>query len=150
MAERDLETRIRVLEDIEAIKNLRSKYWRYIREGLWDAFLDCFTDDAAVDLGVGRQLQGKKSLTKFYKEIFPTLRSAIIPQGHNPEIDVLSETKATGKWLIDNPQIEIPSNVAVRLGSTYDEEYVKESDGWKIKRQRVAHIYKESINLESL
>jgi len=63
---------------------------------------------------------------------------------------VLSETKATGKWLIDNPQIEIPSNEAVRLGSTYDEEYEKESDGWRIKRQKVAHIYKESINLESL
>ena len=150
MAERDLETRIRVLEDIEAIKKLRSRYWRCIREGLWDNFLDCFSDDAAVDLGVGRQLQGKKALTNFYKEIFPTIRSTIIPQGHNPEIDVLSETKATGKWLIDNPQIEIPSNEAVRLGSTYDEEYEKESDGWRIKRQKVSHIYKEPIKLESL
>jgi len=150
MAERDLETRIRVLEDIEAIKKLRGRYWRCIREGLWDDFLDCLTDDAVVDLGVGVQLQGKKALAKFYKETFPTLRSAIIPQGHNPEIDVLSDTKAKGKWLIDNPQIETPSNVAVRLGSTYDEEYVKETDNWRIKRQRIAHIYRESINMNSL
>jgi ketosteroid isomerase-like protein len=150
MAERDLEARIRALEDIEAIKKLRARYWRCIREGLWDDFLDCFSDDAMVDLGTGRQLQGKKALNKFYKEIFPTLRSVIIPQGHNPEIDVLSETKAIGKWLIDNPQTEIPSNVSIRLGSTYDEEYEKKSDGWRIKRQRVTHIYKEPIKLESL
>jgi hypothetical protein len=78
------------------------------------------------------------------------LRSAIIPQGHNPEIDVLSNTKATGRWLIDNPQIETPTNVAVRLGSTYDEEYVKEIDKWRIKRQRIAHVYRESINMNSL
>jgi bile-acid 7alpha-dehydratase len=150
MTKRDLETRIRILEDIEAIKKLRGRYWRCIREGLWDDYLDCFTDDAVVDLGVGVQLQGKKALAKFYKETFPTLRSAIIPQGHNPEIDVLSDTKATGKWLIDNPQIEMPSNVAVRLGSTYDEEYAKEADKWRIKRQRIAHVYRESINMNSL
>lgn len=150
MAERDLETRIRVLEDIEAIKKLRSKYWRCIRLGLWDDFLDCFTDDAEVDLGVGRQLQGKKVLARFYKETFPNLRSAIIPQGHNPEIDVLSDTRATGKWLIDNPQTEIPSKISVRLGSTYDEEYEKEPGGWRIKKQKVAHIYREQIDMDSL
>jgi len=150
MAERDLETRIRVLEDIEAIKKLRSRYWRCIRQGLWDEYLDCFTDDAEVDLGVGRQLKGKKALAKFYKETFPTLRSAIIPQGHNPESDVLSDPKATGKWLIDNPQTELPSKVSVRLGSTYEEEYLKEDDKWRIKRQKVAHIYRETINMDSL
>ena len=152
-----LEKRLRVLEDelrrlgaIEAIKRLRGKYWRCIREGLWDDFLDCFTEDAEVDLGFGIWMQGKQALAKFYRETFPSLRSVIIPQGHNPEIDVLSDTAATGRWLIDNPQIEMPSNAAVRLGSTYDEEYAKGNGEWRIKRQRVAHIYREPITMDSL
>jgi len=152
MAElKDLEARIRTLEDIEAIKKLRGRYWRCIREKLWDDYLDCFTDDAEVDLGVGMQLRGMKELTQFYKETMPTLRDVIIPQGHNPEIDVLSDTRATGKWLIDNPQIEKPTNKAVRQGSIYDEEYAKENGKWRIKKQKIGHIYKESIvHLEPL
>ncbi len=146
----DLSARIRVLEDIEAIKKLRGRYWRCIREGRWDDFLECFTDDAEVDLGVGIQLRGMKELAQFYKETMPSIREVIIPQGHNPEIEVLSETRAAGKWLIDNPQIEKPTNTAVRQGSIYDEEYAKENGKWKIKKQKIGHIYKEPIKLEPL
>ncbi|MFC1944646.1 nuclear transport factor 2 family protein [Chloroflexota bacterium] len=73
----------------------------------------------------------------------------IVPQGHNHEIDVISRTRARGKWVIDNPQIEISSNTASRIGSTYDEEYIKENDEWRINTQNIHHIYREAISLDS-
>ena len=42
---RDLEARIRALEDIEAIKRLKHKYFRCIDKGLWDEIGNCFAED---------------------------------------------------------------------------------------------------------
>ena len=46
-----LEARVRVLEDIEAIKNAMARYWRCLDDKLWDELPDCFTEDVIADYG---------------------------------------------------------------------------------------------------
>ena len=46
MALEELEKRLRVLEDIEAIKQLHRKYVFCLSSRAWDDLLDCFADDA--------------------------------------------------------------------------------------------------------
>jgi hypothetical protein len=41
----ELEARIKRLEDIEAIKRLRHKYFRCLDGKLWDQMEDCFAED---------------------------------------------------------------------------------------------------------
>ncbi len=143
-----LEDECRRLSDIEAIRQLRYKYWRCIHKNLWTDLMDCYADDAAVDFGYGLQLSGKPALEDFFKASMGSAFIMVDPQGHNPEIEILSSTTARGFWQLDNTMVEVQTNKAVRVGASYDEEYVKRNEEWKISVQKVNHIYRQVIELE--
>jgi len=50
----ELEARIRRLEDIEAIRRLKYKYFRCLDSKLWDEFAECFTEDATTSYSDGQ------------------------------------------------------------------------------------------------
>jgi len=143
-----LEEECRRLSDIEAIRQLRYKYWRCIHKNQWDELMDCYADDAVVDFGYGLQMEGKTVLADFYKGSMTSAFSLVDPQGHNPEIEVLSSTTARGFWQLDNTMVEAQTSKAVRVGASYDEEYVKRNGEWKISVQKVNHIYRQVIEME--
>ena len=51
---RDLERRIHALEEIEAIKRLKYRYWRHLDLKEWDELAACFAPDATVSYGDGQ------------------------------------------------------------------------------------------------
>ena len=63
-----LEARIKTLEDIEAIKRLKCKYWRCLDRKLWNELAECFTEDAVADYGPRRKCQGRKAIIQFLKQ----------------------------------------------------------------------------------
>jgi bile-acid 7alpha-dehydratase len=65
----DLEKRIRVMEDIEAIKKLKAKYFRCVDKKLWEEMEAVLTEDAVADYGMGIELlQGRKAIIEFLKK----------------------------------------------------------------------------------
>jgi len=96
----------RRLSDIEAIQRLRYKYWHYIHESLWDDLMECYADNVVVDFGYGLQLEGKKALEEFYRGSMASSFTLVDPQGHNPEIEILSSKTARGFWQLDNTMVE--------------------------------------------
>ena len=68
----DLEARIRVLEDIEAIKKLKSKYFRCIDKKLWDELGECFSESAVLDFGPDKQSKGVKAIVDDFIERYET------------------------------------------------------------------------------
>ena len=87
----DLETQIRVLVDIEAIKKLKAKYWRCIDKKLWDELEDCFVEDAVADYGKNLNFQGRKAIIQFLKDNLGSDSVITVHQGHNPEIEITSD-----------------------------------------------------------
>ncbi len=143
-----LEEEYRRLSDIEEIRQLRYKYWRCIHKSQWDDLMDCYTDDAKVDFGYGLQMEGKTVLADFYKESMTSTFSLVDPQGHNPEIEIQSSTTANGFWQLDNTMVEAQTGKSVRVGASYNEEYVKRNGEWKIFFQKVIHIYRQVVEME--
>ncbi|MBN2099971.1 MAG: nuclear transport factor 2 family protein, partial [Dehalococcoidia bacterium] len=47
----DIEARVRRLEDIEAIKKLKARYWRCVDRKLWAEMAEVFTEEATADYG---------------------------------------------------------------------------------------------------
>lgn len=79
----DLERRIKVLEDIEAIKELKSKYWRCIGKKLWDELADCFTEDVILDMPPMPQTQGRNATVQLLAKTQGKASTIVVPQGHN-------------------------------------------------------------------
>jgi hypothetical protein len=48
----EMEKRIRVLEEIEAIKKLKAKYFRCVDKKLWDEMEELWVEDAVADYGM--------------------------------------------------------------------------------------------------
>lgn len=142
---RDLEARIRLLEDLEAIKRLKYRYFRCIDKALWDEIGDCFAEDGVADYGEYGVIEGRVAIAKFFKEGIGPAYSMCVHQGHNPEIDMTSDTTATGIWELDNFMVTTEPIVGLWIAAWYEDEYVKEKGEWKIKRTKVIFIFRSDI-----
>ena len=89
-------------DDREAIRQLKSRYFRMMDTKNWDGLAAVFTDDVVIDMtGEGA------GVTRSVAEYMPFLRNAIgevitVHHGHMPEIELTSPTTATGIWAMED------------------------------------------------
>ena len=91
-----LKEKVRILEDKEAIRDLKAQYARALDTYDVDAFMDLFTDDAVWASRKGR-FQGKELHRKNVEQslaIMPFFLHMYV----SPVIEILSEIKARGTW----------------------------------------------------
>ena len=84
------------MDDIEAIKQLKARYFRTMDTKDWAGMRQVFTDDVVMDTtdSGGGVVTGADAFMAFLQE---TLADAItVHQGHMPEIDLRSETRRPG------------------------------------------------------
>jgi len=120
------------LENIERIKQLKSKYFRSIDVRDLDTLESIFAEDATVTFTSPTyeyELNGWEELQHFYGEEFSDTQFGL-HHGHLPEISVDGDT-ATGDWyyvvLYEEP------DGRVEFGQGYYEDEYRRVDGeWKI------------------
>ena len=67
-----LERELQVLKDIEAIKQLKGKYFRCLDCKLWDELAECFTEDATTSYSGGKlSFKGRDAIMKFFRDNMP-------------------------------------------------------------------------------
>ncbi len=142
----DLEARIRALEDIEAIKQIKYRYLRCLDTKRWDEMAETFTEDATTTYSDGEySFQGVDQIMKFLRE------SPLGKEGefigvhhcHHPEIELTGETRARGTWALYNYLLHKRSGTGLRLCAYYQDEYVKQDGCWKIKSTGYTRIFEE-------
>jgi len=139
----ELEKRIRVMEDIEAIKNLKAKYFRCVDKKLWEEMETVLTEDAVADYGMGIELlQGRKAIIEFLKKNLGRDSMISVHQGHNPEIEITSDTTARGVWVL-NDRLIIQTIATLNGWRYYEDEYVKVNGEWKKKSTKITNILEE-------
>ena len=144
----ELEKRIGALEDIESIKQLKYRYFRHLDSLNWEGVADCFADDAVIDYEPGIRMEGKEDIRKHVKDRL--LEHIGVHQGHHPEIAITSPATATGKLELFVYHYLPVMKKGFRLGGFYDDEYVKTSEGWRIRRSRMSLIFFEMWDREPL
>ena len=139
----ELEKRIGVMEDIEAIKNLKAKYFRCVDKKLWEEMETVLIEDAVADYGMGIELlQGRKAIIEFLKKNLGRDSMISVHQGHNPEIEITSDTTATGVWVL-NDRLIIQTIATSSGWRYYEDEYVKVNGEWKKKSTKIINILEE-------
>jgi uncharacterized protein (TIGR02246 family) len=134
---------VQQLLDLEAIKQLKARYFRSIDHQDWDSFRDVFAEQAVLELPeIDNVVRGRDEIVAL---VSSSLKGAqTVHHGHMPEIEVSGPETARGTWAMSD-YVEWPSRDGARVGlrgyGHYIEEYVKEADGrWRIIRSRLARL----------
>jgi len=100
----DLASRVAALEDLEAIKQLKYRYWRYLDLKKWDELALLFAADATVRYSSGTyEFAGRDAIMRFLRESLGRERGSVtIHHGHHPEIVLTGPDSATGTWALYN------------------------------------------------
>ena len=128
------------MDDIEAIRQLKARYFRTMDTKDWAAMRQVFTDDVVVDTteAGGSAVSGADEFITFLQEV---LRGAVTAhQGHTPEIELTSGTTATGIWALNDLVIWPDGTRLVGYGH-YHETYEKLGDDWKIKSSTLTRLH---------
>jgi uncharacterized protein (TIGR02246 family) len=130
------------MDYIEAIKQLKARYFRCLDSKDWDGFRDVFAPDVTVDTSSddGNVHQGRDEFLAF---LIPVLADVItVHQGHMPEISITSDATATGIWAMED-YLEFGAGGPVKTlhgRGHYHETYVKLNGEWKIKSTKLTRL----------
>ena len=143
MSNGDLESRIRNLEDVEAIKQLMASYCVNLDHGCdADVLTGLFADGGvweATTVGRGLKVEGKEAIHKFFSAAAVSIPFAV-HMVMNPMIKVDGD-KATAIWYLLQPNTQADDDRAYWGTARYDNDYVKVNGEWKIKHSRINSFF---------
>jgi hypothetical protein len=132
------------LEEIEAIKQLKYRYFRSLDSKRWAELADCLTADATAAYDDGKySFQGRDEIMGFLEGALGRPTLITLHQGHHPEIEITSPTTAKGIWYLEDEVIDAKRNTTLRGAAFYHDEYVKQGGAWKIKSTGYTRTFEE-------
>ena len=129
------------MDDIEAIKQLKARYFRTMDTKDWAGMRRLFTDDVVMDTteSGGGVVTGADTFMTFLEG---TLADAVtVHHGHMPEVTLTSETTATGVWALQD-FIVWPDGTRLHGAGHYHETYEKDASGrWRIASSTLTRLH---------
>lgn len=131
-------------DDIEAIRQLKARYFRTMDTKDWDALAEVFTPDVHIDMtGEGA------GITDSVEAYLPFLVANIgdvttVHHGHMPEIELTSADEATGIWAMEDELWWPEGSPLVHMHGYghYHETYRKGPDGWRIASMTLTRLHR--------
>jgi len=147
-----LARRVAALEDIEAIKQLKYRYWRFLDCKEWEPLAALFTADATVCYSSGTyEFCGRDAIMGFLREALGRERGSVsIHHGHHPEIALTGPDSATGSWALYNYMFNARENRAIRIGAYYDDRYVRCDGAWRFQHIGYRTLFHEEWRRDDL
>jgi hypothetical protein len=130
------------LLEIEAIKQLKARYFRLMDSKEWLPFSQVFTDDVVVEVSQdkhapGDTIEGRVNVVDFIRKAVG--KATTVHHGHMPEIEILSPTEARGVWAMFD-YVEFRPSRGIRGYGHYHEEYRKERGRWHICKLKLTRL----------
>ncbi|MCX2979302.1 nuclear transport factor 2 family protein [Halieaceae bacterium IMCC14734] len=136
------------LEEAEEIKKLKYRYFRYLDCKQFQAMEACFAEDATSSYDSGRHTyQGRAAILGFLTDSLSNPRILHQHHGHHPEIEITSETTATGVWYMDDTVHILDHNMKVRGNGIYWDEYIKIDGQWRYQHIGYERVWEYSETL---
>ena len=131
------------LKALEALKQLKARYFRFIDTKDFAQLPSVFTEDYVyADDAKERIISGRDPFVQFIAERHSS--SVSVHHGYMPELELLSETEARGIWAMTDFVI-LPSSTNGRLvqrgSGHYHEQYRQEDGVWKIAHTHLTRIW---------
>jgi hypothetical protein len=133
------------VDGIEAIKQLKARYFRTMDTKDWDGMRRVFTVDLVIDTSEsgGSVVEGADEFMAFLRE---TLADVVtVHHGHTPEITLTSPTTATGIWAMED-MLRWPNGLELHGYGHYHETYERVGDEWRIKTSTLTRLRMDFTN----
>jgi SnoaL-like domain len=124
--------------EIEAIHQLKARYFRLMDTKQWRAYGELFTEDAtlAASPDPKETFSGRAEIVR---RVSAALREATtVHHGHMPEIELTGDHSATGIWAMYD-FVDLPQLVLHGWGH-YHDEYAKQDGTWRIRSSRLTRL----------
>ncbi len=135
------------LADLEAIKQLKARYFRTMDTKDWDGFGDVFSEDCILQNGPVDQppVIGRAAIVEYVS--FHIQHMVTVHHGHMPEIELSGDGTASGIWSMFD-QLRTPDAWMDGFGH-YHEEYRRCEDGrWRITSTRLTRLWVRSSSTD--
>ena len=127
------------MDDIEAIRQLKARYFRTMDTKDWDGMRQVFTDDVVVDTTAsgGSVVTGGDEFMTFLRGVIGDV--VTVHHGHTPDIELTSATTATGIWAMED-MLRWPNGTELHGYGHYHETYEKLDGEWRIKATTLTRL----------
>jgi hypothetical protein len=129
----NLEQRIARLEAVEAIRELKHRYFNACDLKEVAVIRDCFAEGAiAIDYGPIGSFQDRDSFVALYESLACNERVIDLHHGANPEIELVAEDEAKARWALYYFNLDAETGATRQLGGVYQDRYRRIAGQWKI------------------
>ncbi|WP_241696124.1 nuclear transport factor 2 family protein [Solimonas terrae] len=139
----DLLRRVARLEAINAIEQLKYRYWRACDRKDPETFRDCFVKQGAdIDYGVVGKFDDREPLVQVFMQIALAKEGGNwlvhdVHHGKHPSITFVDDRTATGEWTLWFMQVNNKDKTVTQVSMEYRDTYVIEDGVWKIAKSHV-------------
>ncbi len=128
-----------MLEDVEAIKQVKARYCRLMDEKDWAAQRGVFADDVVMDTteAGGAVVEGADAYMEFLVGVIGEVST--VHHCHMPEIEMTSATTARGVWAMED-MLRVPDGTEMHGYGHYHETYEKSDGVWRIKSSKLTRL----------
>lgn len=146
----ELARQVQALRDIEEIKRLKHAYFRCIDTGNFEELARLTHPEVTTCYVGGSYRIELKNRAEFLEMIASSFHAEAVARhnGHHPEIELLSETEASGKWYLHDDFLNLREMVRTEGTAIYEDRYVKIDGRWLIKHQSYERIYERIERIE--
>ena len=132
-----IEERLRRLEDLHELQQLRARYCQHVDDGRWDELVDLFTPDGAfVGLSTAR---GHAELREFFPGLQQGSLTAWWHYSANETLDLDGDRASGETWLLQPCIVSGESHIA---GGRYSDRMVRGTEGrWRFEERRVTFFW---------
>ncbi len=142
----DFAARLRRIEDLEAIRDIKHRYFIALDKADWAGVVRCFTEDAEIDVGLGVQ-RGLEEIANIFHEVYVKAFDWWSHQASNPVIDITSPTTATGTWELEGFVVTQSPATGLWTAVFYEDEYRCDNGKWLISRSTVVPIFRCDVEV---
>ncbi|HEX4393107.1 MAG TPA: nuclear transport factor 2 family protein [Mycobacterium sp.] len=135
------------LREVEAIKQLKARYCRYLDNKDWDAWRAIFADDFLSDTSEsgGDVIAGADSFVAYTRGHIGKASQPTVHHVHAPEIELTAATTATGVWALEDV-VRLAPGLNLKGYGHYHETYEKIDGRWYIKSSKLTRLREDLFN----
>jgi hypothetical protein len=132
------------LQHIEAIKQLKARYFRALDSKDWELMKSCLANNCTAKYDGGKySFNGREHIVQFFSSYMGNPKLIFMHHGHHPEITLLNDTEASGIWYLQDIVINLENNTTLRGAGFYHDRYQLENNHWKILETGYERTFEE-------